>query len=109
MIFYKKFLNGHLPLSIANVLSLQNINLRLCHSSYFLKPPDRVNTENAKQCIRYSIPKLINEFDSDFITAISRLSIQTIKTKFKQIMIPKYLSVCTVNQCYACNWTPNIN
>ena len=44
MIFYKKFLNGHLPLSIANVLSLQNINLRLCHSSFFLKPPDRVNT-----------------------------------------------------------------
>ena len=108
LIFYSKFLNNELPKSISNILTKQIGTRRLCHTAYFLKPPRKANTENAKLCIRYSIPNLINNFDKTFILKLPDISRLTIKKNFKKVTMPKYPSVCDIPQCFICNYSPRI-
>ena len=61
-IFYYKFVANKLPNPIKNILTKQREGVRSCHTAYFLMPPPRTNTENARQCIRYTIPNLINNY-----------------------------------------------
>ena len=78
-----EFINNALPNAVSNILTMQSENTRTCHTSYFLKPPVRANTENAKQCLRHSIPYLINNFERSFIEKIRTLTIPTLKKIFK--------------------------
>ena len=52
--FYHKFINNNLPICISGILLKQDSHLRSCHTTFFLKPPLRVNTESAKLCIRHT-------------------------------------------------------
>ena len=109
----------HLSKPITNILIKQESNVRSCYKAFFLKPPQKANTEFAKQCIRYSIPDFINEFDKTFIdntkTLIENLtsnknfienltsnSIESVKNQFKILCLKRYSFECTDESCYPC-------
>ena len=106
--FYHKFVNDNLPACLSDILIKQNTNLRSCHTSYFLKPPMRTNTENAKKCIRHSIPNFINSYDRNFINNIENLSIFTLKKQFKSFVFSQYTFECRELNCYSCNFANQI-
>ena len=81
--FYNKFKKNSLPVCLANILTNQEANVRQCHTSFFLKPPNRVNLECTKLCIRHSIPQLINTYDTPFVDSIGSLSLPALKRMFK--------------------------
>ena len=99
---YFKFIKKQLPSQLSNLLTIQNNNVRSCHTAFFLKPPVATNTECAKLCIRYSIPSLINNFQRTFIENIPSLSILTLKKKFKILTFANYTTICTDVNCYLC-------
>ena len=85
--------------------------MRLCHTSYFLKPPQMANLECTKKSIKYSIPTLVNNFttitednecDRSFIENINSLSLLSLKIQFKKITFEKYTFTCTDHNCYPC-------
>ena len=112
LIFYHKFLHYNLPPTLSNLFIKQPENLRSCHSSYFLKPPIKANTEMAKKCIRHSLPTFINSFNNNidendpfnkaFIEEINHISIFVLKKKFKSITFEKYAIDCIDQNCYPC-------
>ena len=105
-LFYKNFITNSIPNSIKNILTLQTSELRTCHTSYFLKPPAKANTEIAKHCIRHSIPTLINDKNNkDFIenNCQGQLSNESIKNLFKTKTFATYSANCTDEKCYPCN------
>ena len=111
ILFYHKFLNNTLPISISEILTSQPENLRACHTAFFLKPAIRANTEAAKQCIRHSIPELINKYNNldlddkyskAFIENISVKSPACVKKLFKEKTFLTYTSECTDEKCYPC-------
>ena len=55
----------------------------------------RANTEMAKQCIRHSIPNLINNYDKIFIELFTSISILSLKRQFKAKPFDNYLTECT--------------
>ena len=101
-VFYHKFLNFNLPVCLNNILTKQAESVRSCHSSFFLKPPQRFRTESARLCIRHSIPNLINTFNRDFVTKIKDISVDTLKRNFKILTLSQYNFVCTDPNCYPC-------
>ena len=103
LLFYKKFLLGSLPSSISSIIKKQDTNLRSCHSYFFLRPPIMARTENAKLCLRYSLPKFINGFDFDFISSLEEISLHTVKIKFKQKTLLSYNEECSIINCFVCN------
>ena len=104
ILFYHKFVINKLPYSIENILTKQLENRRACHAAFFLKPPAKVNTESAKQCIRYSIPTLINNYhDRNFIESIHSLSVLSIKNHFKKMSFENYSFYCSELNCYPCS------
>ena len=102
LVFYHKFRNLCLPTSMSNLITIQNNNVRSSHSAFFLKPPIRTNTESAKLCIRHTLPNFINSYDRNFINQIPNISIQTLKTKFKQTILSGYNFECNDPLCYPC-------
>ena len=105
IVFYHKFINDQLPPTLANILSKQEPNRRSCHSHLFLKPPRLALRENAKQCIRHTIPDFINDFKNfkkDFIKNINLLSLLTLKQQFKSQKLENYAFECTDHNCYPC-------
>ena len=75
----------------------------------FLKPPQKPNTESAKQCIRHSIPTLINNYhDRTLIENIHSLSVSSIKSHFKIYHVDIYIT--NVNKvkfnCYSSHVMP---
>ena len=102
LVFYYKFITNSLPTPIKNIITIQSDQVRSCHTSFFLKPPIFVNTENAKQCIRHSIPDFINNSDKNFIIDISSGSLANVKLHFKQKTFKNYDSNCENEKCYPC-------
>ena len=101
-VFYKKFLNSNLPNSLNNILVKQSENVRSCHSSFFLKPPQSFRTETARLCIRHFIPNLINNFEKNFVEKIKDISVPTLKQNFKILTLSQYNFACTNSNCYPC-------
>ena len=79
------------------------------------------NLESTKQCIKYSIPIVINSFtttsdvssltttddndnnlDRSFIENINTLSLLSVKQQFKKITCEKYSFTCSDQNCYPC-------
>ena len=88
LIFYYNFIKDTLPNPVKNILTAETRDLRTAHTATYLKPPDKPNTEAAKQCIRFSIPEFINEFgkdkkDKEFINNLPDVYILTLKTQHK--------------------------
>ena len=100
--FYYKFKNNMLPNCLSNIISNQEANVRQCHTSFFLKPPNRVNMECTKLCIRHSIPQLVNTYDRVFVNSISNISLPSLKRNFKLLTLTNYNFVCTDQNCYSC-------
>ena len=101
--FYHKFMNNKLPCSIENILTKQSENRRSCHTSYFLKPPTKANTESAKQCIKYTIPIVINNYEKLFIENMVSMSVLTIKNQFKTKSFENYTFQCSEINCFPCS------
>ena len=102
LVFYYKFIWNTLPTPIKNILTTQSNQVRACHTAFFLKPPIFVNTENAKQCIRHSIPKLINGSDKKFIVNIISGSIANLRLLYKDVTYLNYNTECEDENCYPC-------
>ena len=108
LIFYYNFIKDTLPNPVKNILTAETRDLRTAHTATYLKPPDKPNTEAAKQCIRFSIPEFINEFGKDkkekeFIDNLPNISILTLKTQYKNKIFVSYPPKCTEEECYPCS------
>ena len=102
---------------------MEDIPLQTAHTAPFPKPPDKPNSDEAKKCIRFSIPAFINSFDRTLIRNANNLSTITLKKNFKSLMFSNYNFVCDIpnyfpcsnktrNQtllCYQCNFAGSIN
>ena len=106
LLFYKKLLQGTLPTSVSSIINRQNYNLRSCHSYLFLQHPISTRTESAKLCIRHSIPKFINGFDFNFISNLKEISVHTVESRYKQIILSSYSDDCLIPNCFVCNRNP---
>ena len=100
--FYHKFINNKLPSALNSILAIQDNSVRSCHSFFFLKPAQKANTETAKQCIRHSIPHLINNFDRTFISDIVNVSEASLKAKFRKKALLNYNFRCEDDHCFPC-------
>ena len=109
--FYYKFLNSSLPQCLNHILDRQNTNVRQCHTSFFLKPPARVNMESTKLCIRHSIPNLINTYDRSFVLKLpnNHFSFCSLKNRLKLTALSKYDYTCTDSFCVPCNYSSRPN
>ena len=68
-------------------------------------PIIKARTENANKCIRFHIPKLVNEL---YLPNPAREKIYThsltgFKNYSKKIIIDQYKEYCTIHNCYICN------
>ena len=86
IIFYKKFIQGSLPYALQLMLQAQDTHHRSCHTSFFLKPPIKANTEIAKLCIQHSIPLFINNFNFNFVNPVRDISLSSLKNNFKKLL-----------------------
>ena len=62
------------------------------------------NTKMAENCVRFSLPKLINNLDDELFVLFSETSLTTFKMKTKKLLIHMYSnSNCTLLNCFPCS------
>ena len=106
MIFYFKHKNNMLPSSLSTLITnytpnnryhLRQTNAKLLNEIFCFNK----NTEN---CLRFSIPKLINNSPLNIRNILDLRNITTVKMKLKTEMINEYPNnECREKNCYPCN------
>ena len=69
--------------------------------NYTIRIPT-ANFVTHSDCLRYYLPKLINELPSELLVNIFRWSLPTFKKHLKQFFIQQYSSVCFRPDCVVC-------
>ena len=59
--------------------------------------------EYAKKCIRFDIPKLINNTPAIILDKVWTHSLQGFSWYIKQYILDKYENTCTIDNCYICS------
>ncbi len=100
-IFYFKFKNGSLlhylqSLPLQHNQDIHSHNTRSCKTIHQLK----TNHEYAKNCIRNSLPKIVNDAPKCITDKIETHSLQRFGNYAKQYMLKSYNFTCFTEQCY---------
>ena len=68
-------------------------------------PIIKAKTESANKCIRFHIPKLVNELylPNPAREKINTHSLTGFKNYLKKIIIDQYKEDCSIHNCYICN------
>ena len=107
IIFFKKFLNNSLPLSIKDILKKRNIrriNMRSNIRASPLEFPEAPKNSSTELCIRYFIPKLLDgSFPDEILHKIPLLSINCLKSLCKHYFFSQYNFVCDGTNCFPCS------
>ena len=101
---YYKLCHGDLPVYITNLItrivpgSTHDYDLR---PSGILKTPT-VHTCVAERCVRFMLPKIINDADPSIIEKVYTHSFQGFTNYVKMIKIDSYATHCLIANCYIC-------
>ena len=101
---YYKLCHGDLPVYITNLFtrivpgSTHDYDLR---QSGILKTPT-VHTCVAERCVRFMLPKIINDADPSIIEKVYTHSFQGFTNYVKMIKIDSYATHCLIANCYIC-------
>ena len=101
---YYKLCHGDLPVYITNLFtrivpgSTHDYDLR---PSGILKTPT-VHSCVAEQCVRFMLPKIINDADPSIIEKVYTHSFQGFTNYVKMIKIDSYTTHCLTANCYIC-------
>ena len=104
--FFHKFVNKKLP-SYFQMLPLQenqyvhNHNTRHSTNLHF----GRANHKFATQCVRFTVPRTINNLDTRIRQKFVTHSLQGFSNYVKNIMINEYSVNCDIRNCYICQNT----
>ena len=100
---YYKFKNGNLPDYIMSMFS----NVDASHG-YNTRTQGHLKVQYAKtascqKCIRFVLPRLINETEDEIISKVSTHSFQGFNKYIKRYMLNNYSITCQLSSCYICN------
>ena len=101
--FYFKFNEGSLPVYLQNWditpnARVHNYNTRELGCIHTLK----VKHEFAKKCLKYNLPKLINDTPKRVKDKVNTHSLKGFINYGKNDMIHKYSNICIIQHCYIC-------
>ena len=101
--FYFKFNEGSLPVYLQNWditpnARVHNYNTRELGCIHTFK----VKHEFAKKCLKYNLPKLINDTPKRVKDKINTHSLKGFINYGKNDMIHKYSNICIIQHCYIC-------
>ena len=101
--FYFKFNEGSLPVYLQNWditpnAHVHNYNTRELGCMHTFK----VKHEFAKKCLKYYLPKLINDTPERVKDKINTHSLQGFINYSKNDIIHKYSNICIIQHCYTC-------
>ena len=106
LLFYYKFRNSSLPYYLNNCFTFytpnNRYNLRETRSK-ILNEYSCFN-KNSENCLRYYLPKFINNLDVNLKLLLDTRNITSLKMKIKQEILSKYSDAkCNLKKCYPCN------
>ena len=81
--------------------SVHNNNTRQGNSLHIL----RTNHKFADKCIRFSVPKTINDTPNNIKEKVNSHSLQGFSKYIKIMYLQKYSDTCNIHNCYICNKT----
>ena len=101
---YYKFKHGNLPIyqlqmPFTENTETHNYNTRQQHNIH--QPLAR--HEYAKKCIRFDLPKIINDTPSHILDKITTHSLNGFSWYVKQQMLDSYSETCNIVNCYICS------
>ena len=104
MKFYHKYLNNKLPVYLQNmpfiyISAIHDHNTRQKDNIY----TNLVKHSFAKNCLRYSIPCLINSLPKIVSDKLYTHSYDSFKIYVKNQFIQGYPELCHIESCYVCN------
>jgi hypothetical protein len=102
--FYYKFKNNKLPhnlqlFPINHNTDFHNYTTRAQHHIH----PVRTRHEYAKKCIRYHLPKVINDTPAIILDKIDTHSLKGFANYIKFSILQSYQQTCLIVNCYICN------
>ena len=99
--YYKK---KQLPqyFSTFKIIKKRDSHQRLTRNDKFLT--NRVNHAFAENCVRYNLPKLLNETSSDILDKIFTHSELGLKVCMKKCFLNDYPDGCTLSSCGSCSF-----
>lgn len=99
--FYYKYANNLLPDCLSNMFSSETLS-----QTYNLRPrkprPQTTRKEFTSKCIRYLLPKLLNETDTMIVSKLHTHSLSGFTLYCKRKFISNYPDTCLVPNCYIC-------
>ena len=100
--FYFKYVNNMLPDCFSNMFTSEPLS-----QTYNLRHrdprPQITRKEFTSKCIRYLLPKLLNETDTMIVNKLRTHSLSGFTTYCKIKFISNYPVTCTVPNCYICS------
>ena len=92
---------------VTTFLHDKHFSVAACASNYNLQVTKSLTNVNTKtisddKCIRYDLPKVINETDKDIMDKIATHSYQDFAFYFKRVTIRKDNQNFHIHNCYAC-------
>ena len=101
--FYFKFNESSLPVYLQNWDITTNAHVHNYNTrEYACIHPFKVKHEFAKKCLKYNLPKLINDTPERVKDKINTHSLQGFINYGKNDMIHKYGNICIIQHCYTC-------
>ena len=101
--FYFKYINQALPVKLQNLPLLSNMDIHPHNTrqsgNLFMH---RYVHSFAKNCLRFDLPKTINEMPSNIHDKFHTHSLQGIVRYTKNIYINNYQESCAISNCYIC-------
>ena len=105
LILFYKFKHNSLPVYLSNLFSYftpNNIYPIRSHESRIMQEP-YCKLRSTENCIRFLLPKTINNLNEDELLLCDANNINLFKTKLKKYMIANYSDLaCDIENCYPC-------
>ena len=103
LIFYYRLIKNQLPqyFSTFQIIRQRETHQRHTRNNAFLT--HRVNHNFAENCIRYKLPKLLNDTPSIILDKVYTHSEPGFKLYLKNYFLNNYQDECTLTHCYICN------
>ena len=101
---YYKYKKNKLPSYLQNLPLQPNFDMHNYETRirYHIHQP-KTNHEYAKHCIRFHIPKTVNNSPNAILEKIDTHSLKGFSGYIKNCFLESYQDTCTIENCYICN------
>ena len=103
--FFYKYRHDNVPVYLLNGNIIPNYNIH----SHDTRKATNIHTsmtrhEFAKKCLKYNLPHIINDIPELVLERIVTHSLRGFAYYFKMYLLQKYQNVCTISDCYICQF-----